>query len=436
MFKSVLEIAFKSLIQHRRRTLVLGGAIALVTALMVMMLGISEGMNRTLIESSTTLMSGHVNVAGFYKPTAGQAAPVVTHTPKLLELVKKEVPELSYVALRGRGWAKVISDTASKMIGLTGIDVGQEVGLKQVLVVKEGSLEGLAKPNTLLLFEDQAADLEVKVGDQVTLSAPTPRGINNTVDVTVVAIAKNIGLMSQFSSFMNAETLRQLYQLNEETTGALQLYLPSAEMTYVKQVEERLRGALEKAGYRVMEDDPRAFFFKFENVTREAWTGQKLDVTSWRDEVSFVSWTVDLMNAMAFIVAFLLLVIVGIGIMNVMWIAIRERTREIGTLRAIGMQWPHVLWMFVVEGFLLAAFSTGFGALVGASISAAINSAAVPLPMSVQLVVMSDHLIIIPTLRWVLIAMVFITAIVTFISVIPAGLAARLKPITAMSHAG
>lgn len=436
MIKAIFDIALKSLIQHRRRSMVQGGAIALVTALMVIMLGLSEGMNRTLIEASTTLMSGHVNVAGFFKPTAGQAAPVVTHVPKLLELVHKEVPELKYVAQRGRGWAKVISDTSSKMMGVTGIDVKQEVGLKEVLVLREGNFDALAKPNTMLIFDDQAADLEVKVGDQVTISAPTPRGTNNTVDVTIVAIAKSMGLMSSFASFMNAETLRQLYQLNEDTTGALQVYLPTADMVVVKKIEERLRTALEKAGYKVMEDDPRAFFFKFENVTREAWTGQKLDVTSWRDEVSFVSWTVDLMNAMAFIVAFLLLAIVGVGIMNVMWIAIRERTREIGTLRAIGMQWPHVLWMFVVEGFLLAAFSTTFGALAGAGISAAINSAAVPLPLSVQLVVMSDHLIIIPTLQWALIAIGFITLIVTLISVIPAGLAARLKPITAMSHAG
>ncbi len=166
-------------------------------------------MNRTLIESSTTLMSGHVNVAGFYKVTAGQAAPVVTHAPKVLAIIKREVPELKYVAERGRGWAKVIRDTSSKMVGLTGIDMGQEVGLRQVLVLKAGSLEALAKPNTMLLFEEQAADLEVKVGDQVTLSAPTPRGTNNTVDVTVVAVAKNIGLMSQFSCFMNAADAAQ-----------------------------------------------------------------------------------------------------------------------------------------------------------------------------------------------------------------------------------
>ena len=34
----------------------------------------------------------------------------------------------------------------------------------------------------------------------------------------------------------------------------------------------------------------------------------------------------------------MLLVIIAVGIMNTLWIAIRERTREIGTLRAIGMQ--------------------------------------------------------------------------------------------------
>ena len=65
----LLRIAFLSLWQHRRRTGVLMVCIGLVTALMVMMLGIGEAMNRSLVETSTTLMSGHVNVGGFYKVT-------------------------------------------------------------------------------------------------------------------------------------------------------------------------------------------------------------------------------------------------------------------------------------------------------------------------------------------------------------------------------
>ena len=166
----LLRIAFLSLWQHRRRTLVLGAAIALVTALMLVMLGVAEGMNRSLIESSTTLMSGHVNVSGWFKVTSSQAAPVVTRAKAVREVVEREVPEARYIASRGRGFAKVVSESGSMLLGLAGVDVAQEKGLKDVLRIKEGRLEDLAQPNAVLLFEEQAAELEVRVGDALTLS--------------------------------------------------------------------------------------------------------------------------------------------------------------------------------------------------------------------------------------------------------------------------
>ena len=242
--------------------------------------------------------------------------------------------------------------------------------------------------------------------------------------------------MSSFSCFVNAETLRQLYQLQEDTTGALQVYLPSSDLEVVKQVEERLRTALEKAGYLLMDDDPRAFFFKFENVAREAWVGQKLDLTNWHDEVSFVAWTVDLMSAVSFFLAIVLLQVIGVGIMIVMWISIRERTREIGTLRAIGMQRRGVLVMFVAEGFLLGLLSTVAGTAVGVAVSFALDAAHLALPVGMQFVLLSDRLVVIPTLRWALTSLLFITTVVTAISILPSVLAARLKPVTAMAHAG
>lgn len=430
-------IAFRSLLQHKRRTLVLGSAIAFVTVVMLTLLGIAEGMNRTLIEQSTTLMSGHVNVAGFFKVTAGQAAPVVTNYRKVTEVIKETVPDLKYIAQRGRGWAKVISEGGTnKMFGLTGIDVKSETGLASVLKIKEGKMEDLAKPGTILLFEDQARDLEVKVGDGLTIQAPTPRGVNNTLDVTVVAIAANMGMMSQFSSFINEGSLRQLYQLNDDTTGALMVYMPTTDLQALKKTQDKLRDALTKAGYVLMDEDPRAFFFKFENVTREAWTGQKLDITNWRDEVNFVSWTVDLMNAMAFFLAFVFLSVVGIGIMIVMWISIRERTREIGTLRAIGMQRGNVLRMFLAEGFLLGVLSTSAGAVLGLLLSFVLNAVDIALPPGFQFILLSDHLFIVPTVAWTMVAVIFITAVITLISLIPSFIAARLKPVTAMQHVG
>ena len=78
-----------------------------MTAMLLVMLGITEGMRNSLVDASTTLMSGHVNVAGFFKVTSGQAAPVVTHAAKVREVVEHEVrssPTSPREVAAGRGW--------------------------------------------------------------------------------------------------------------------------------------------------------------------------------------------------------------------------------------------------------------------------------------------------------------------------------------------
>ncbi len=433
MFQLLL-IAARNLAQHRRRTALLGGAIAGVSALLVLLLGLSAGMRETMLRSATTLMTGHVNVGGFYKVTAGQSAPVVTEYAKVSELIKKEIPEVDYVVQRGRGWAKLISDTASSQVGIGGIDITNEQGFRKVVQVTSGNLDDLSQPGTILIFESQAKKLEMKVGDTATISAPTVRGTNNTIDVRVAAIAKDIGMMSAWNVFIPNASLRALYQLKEDATGALYVYLK--DMKAVPQVQQRLREKLSAAGYLLMDNDPQAFWMKFQTVNREDWTGQKLDVTNWEDEISFMKWTVMLIDGLSYMLIAVLLVIIAIGVMNTMWIAIRERTREIGTLRAIGMQKPRVLMMFVMEAFLLGFGSAMFGAVLGFILCAGISSANVAVPVAAQLFLMTDHLVLQPNLGTVFGSIVFIAGCVTFISVIPSFLAARMKPITAMHHVG
>jgi len=427
-------IAFRNLGTHRRRTLLLGGAIAGVTALLVILMGLSTGMKDTMLRSATTLATGHVNVGGFYKVTAGQSAPVVTGYPKIIEQLRKDVPELDYVVQRGRGWVKMVSETASQQVGLGGLDIQAEPGLRQVLQMREGSLDALTEPNTVLIFEKQAKRLEVKVGDTVTLSAPTLRGTNNTVDVRVAAIAANVGLLSDFNVFVPNATLRSLYQLKDDTTGAIQLYLK--DVSQVQAVQARLRETLAASGYQLMDNDPRAFFMKFEVVNREGWTGQKLDITNWEDEISFINWTLTALNGLTGVLIFVLLVIICVGIMNTLWIAIRERTREIGTLRAIGMQRTRVLAMFVFEALTLGLLGTVAGAVVGLAVCLGINAADVSVPEVVAVFIMSDTLNLAVNPGSVIGAMVFITACTTAISLIPSFLAARMKPVTAMHHIG
>lgn len=430
-----LQIAVRSLAKHTKRNLLLGGAIAAVTLLLVLMGGLTQGMRAAMLESATTLLTGHVNVGGFYKVTSGASSPLVSDWPRALDDARRLVPELDYVTVRVRGWAKAVSEGASMDLVLGGVDIEREPRFREVVRVRDGHLGELADPDTILLFEDQAKRLEVRVGDVVTLAAPTARGVNNTADVRVVAIARNIGILSSFSAFMPAGTLRRLYNLNDRTTGAIHLYLKDASRA--PQVAARLRDGLARSGWRVMDPDPRPYWEKlFSKVNAEDWTGQKLDVTTWEDELTFLSWILSAILGITGILTFILLVIIVIGILNTLAIAVRERTREIGTLRAIGMQRRKVLVLFLLEAGLLGLGGALAGALLGLAVAAAVNAAHLPVPESMQVFLMQQRLTLSVPLRGVAGDVAFVAVVTTLAALAPALHASRLRPVTAMHHVG
>jgi ABC-type antimicrobial peptide transport system permease subunit len=185
-----------------------------------------------------------------------------------------------------------------------------------------------------------------------------------------------------------------------------------------------------------MDPDPRAFWFKFETVNREGWTGQKLDVTTWEDEISFIQWTVTAITWLSYTLIGILLVIIVVGLMNTMWISIRERTREIGTLRAIGMQRERVLAMFMTEAFTLALTATLAGAVLGVALCAVLNLAHIQAPLALQLFLMREELHLLVRPSALLGAIALIAGCTTGIALFPSFLAARLQPVTAMHRVG
>jgi ABC-type lipoprotein release transport system permease subunit len=429
-----LIVAARSLFQHTKRTLLLGTAIAAVTAFLVLLTGLSTGIRETMFRTATTLMSGDINVGGFYKVTEGQGVPVVVDYPKIEAIIKEAVPELSYETERVRGWAKLVSDTGSLQVQIGGIDIAQEPEFKNVVQLASGNLDELAKPGTILLFENQAKKLEVKVGDALTFTAPTTRGASNTLDVRVVAIGRDLGLLSSWNTYVSAESLRTLYQIAPTATGAIHLHLKPVALARVPAIMERLRQRLAAAGYRMMDPEGQPFFMKFEKVSREDWTGQKLDVTSWEDELAFFSWTLKAVRVISVLLITILLAIVVVGIMNTMWIAIRERTREIGTLRAIGMQREQVVRQFLIEALLLGLGGTLIGAAVGGLVGLAVNAARVPVPLGVKFFLLSDHLFLSVHPSALLASVAAITLITGLAALYPSLRAARLEPVTAMQH--
>jgi putative ABC transport system permease protein len=447
--QTYLRLAARNLLAARRRSLLLGAALTTVTALLILLMSLSRGISDSLITAATSLSAGHVNVGGFFKPSNNAVAPLITDAARVRQHLLN-TPGVVYVVDRLLGWGKVVSETGSIQAGLSGVDVASEPRLLQVLSLAprsdytpdgpnsphpDADPRRLSEPGTALLFANQAKRLKVDVNDALTIKTETIGGQANTTDVTIVAVARDIGLLSNFSVITAKPVLRRLYDLNEDTTGAFLVYFD--DIADAPQHMARLRASFEPLGVPVLDHDPRPFFFKFEGILGEDWVGQRLDLTTWDDEVSFLTWIITAVDSISFILVAILSVIIIIGIMNTMWIAVRERTAEIGTLRAIGMGKHQVLTLFMAEALLLGLTATAAGALLGAAIGLSIDAAQIPVPIdAMRFILLSDTIHL--SVHWsqLLTACATFTTITAAAACWPAVRASRLQPVTAIHHIG
>lgn len=440
----LIRIALRNLIQAQRRTLLLGIAIALVAMLFLILRTVSHSISERMVEAATTLSAGHVNVGGFFKERKKDAAPIITERKRLRDFVKAHVPEAVEVIDRHRGWGRVISDQSSINVGMSGI-VYEEEGrfFKSLRLAAEkeyvpdgsdqvfGRFEDMQKPNSVLIFAAQAKKLSVRVGDTLTFVTEGANGLTSTVDLRIVAIASDIGFMSNFSLYVPRQVVLDLYRLKEDTSGSIMVYLKSADMS--TEVMERLRTDLTGAGFKVMDHDPQPFWMKFDRVFGEDWLGQQLDLTIWSDEISFVLWVVSALDFVAFFVIGVLAIIIIGGITNSMWMAVRERTKEIGTIRAIGAPRHYVLRLFVIESMLLGFAAACLGVLLGVILMGGLNILNIPITQDgVRLFLLANNLQFNIHIGQLIITVILFSVLTGLAALYPALKAARMRPVEAL----
>ncbi len=439
-----MTIAWRNLIQAKRRTRFLALAIALVACLFVILRTVSQSIAERMIESATTLSAGHVNVGGFFKSRRKASEPILTERGRLRSEVKAIVPEATAIIDRHRGWGRLISPRSSFNVGVSGLLYDEELRFfnslrlapeyeyqKEGTSATHGDFASLREPDSVLLFAAQAKKLEVAVGDTVTFVTEGTTSGANTVDLKVKAIVSDIGFLSNWNIFVPRATVLNLYRMAEDTTGAIMVYLP--DPSQANAVMERLRSGLKARGHDIMDYDPNPFYFKFEKVAGEDWLGQKIDLTIWSDEISFVLWITQALDLVAFFVIGILAVIILGGILNAVWMSVRERTKEIGTVRAMGAQKSFIVQIFVCEAGLLGLMASSVGVMLAVIGMSLINGLGIPIKNDgARLFLMASEVqFVLHPGQW-FVTIVLFGLMTAMGALYPAFKASRLRPVDAL----
>lgn len=438
-------IAFRNLLQQRKRTALVAGGIAFVCALTTGILGAMSSLESNVHRVTTRLIGGHLTVGGMFKPSVGRAVPVLVRSNEVKALVEQALPNAMYVAGRVVSDVRVSSSTASlnAETSVIGVEAKEELSLLGSMTLVEGSAQALLDGSGgALLFEPQANRLGVHVGDLITLVGKTTQGVNNALDVEVKAIAQNGGGAVRLSQvvFVPRTLMRQLLGLHPDAVSLFQVHFSDdTGNATVQEAQATLRRTLEAAQYTFARGAGGGELSNWKGIREqaelEAWVGQRVFVASWEEENPGLKEFLSVVNALIRLVIVVLMAIVCVGLLSMLWVSVRERTREIGTLRAIGMGRWEVMRMFLIEGSLLGLAAATFGALLGIGGSALLQRLGIPISGGMQMYfAMGDRLTFEFATASVVQLVTTVTLCTTLFSFPPAMLAAAQPPLLSINH--
>jgi len=122
------------------------------------------------------------------------------------------------------------------------------------------------------------------------------------------------------------------------------------------------------------------------------------------------------------LIALIALLISGIGIMNIMLVTVRERTREIGIRKAIGAERREIMYQFLIEAFVISGGGAVIGILIG-----------IALPVAAQFFLPGNLRVPVSSLS-VVIAFVVSCSTGLFFGYLPANQAASMEPIESLRY--
>lgn len=275
-----------------------------------------------------------------------------------------------------------------------------------------------------------AGSLGLRLGDSFESSYPhrfEKREVRNTYKVTGIfdpgsIQAKGLVLLNE----------NEFYKTYQENLPPLPDKLPGA---YIPKKGDPLYASLSPE-WRLLDRSPdeETLKKKLSNMNRTRWKGPWLDVRTMYEAASGVLELEQALNLITMIAVLILFFIILIGVINSLRMTIRERTREIGTVRAIGMQRSDVRNLFIAETVLLSLFAGAAGIAAAFIVMRLLALFTIDTASVLSVLLVEKHLYFMPTAPSILGNLVLILIISAFTAYFPARRAANLSAAAALGH--
>ncbi|QAA77198.1 MAG: hypothetical protein BIP78_1432 [Candidatus Bipolaricaulis sibiricus] len=345
------RLALRNLSRNRRRTLLSAGIVALGCALSLVVLGFVER-SRALIQETTVQQFGNLQIAdgdlldgkaegfGYLVFPAARA-----HVEDLVRTERGAVGTTAQLALSG---LLAVRRTTAVVRAVGVVPENGVLDYNDLVVAGRGLRAD--DVGAVLIGQTLADELGLRPGEFVNLTATTVAGAFNVSPLEVVGVFR----------FSSAEVERA------------QVFVPLAfaQLLLATDGVDRIVVRLDRLG--------RTWTAARAIGARLAAAGLPLEVRTWDVLSPFyrgLSGFFDLL--FGFLVAAVFILVFFI-VLQILTLSFLERTREVGTIRALGTRQGEVFRLFVEESLWLGLAGGGAGVVAGAGLSLLFNAAGIP----------------------------------------------------------
>jgi putative ABC transport system permease protein len=245
--------------------------------------------------------------------------------------VVEAVPRIRTAVLADNG-----TDNQPAMV--IGADLEREVGYLDILaMISEGSAPRTGEPELLLGYL-LAEQLQVAVGDTLTLLGQTAYRSLGGIRATITGLASTgIDPLDRMTVFLPLDQAQYMTDLYDSTTEIL-VFVEDPDLA--RAVAESLHEEL----------DPLVI--------------GGVEAVSWMDQNQFMQ-LLDMADVIYAAIMGLFLFMAGLIIVNTMLMTVMERTQEFGMLGAMGMRNRGIISLIISEGLIIGLIGAGIGAGIG-----------------------------------------------------------------------